>query len=427
VAQPGLARDALQALFRPKGKRRMKHSRLGLAELLPLQRTISAMSTAAGTPDLSPLFQPFRLRSLVIDNRFVMSPMTREHSAGGVPGADMAGYYARRAAGGTGLIVTEGVGIDHPYAVDTDRIPRLHGADALTGWRAVTDAVHAAGGKIVPQLWHQGPLYGASRSTQVVHPGLRPSGLWGTPGLTSYSDDHVRRVLPPTKPMSDEDIADVIAAYARSARHAVEAGFDGIAVHGAHGYLIDTFFWSDTNRRTDRYGGDARARARFGVEVVRAIRATIGDSLPIVFRFSQHKQQDYNACFANSPQELGLMLGLLADAGVDLFDASSRRFNRPAFEGSDRTLAGWARHLTGKPSMTVGGIGLNNWLQDTLKHRSETQSTNNLPEVLALFERGMFDLVGVGRALLNDAGWTDRLREGEHFRPYDPASLSSLT
>jgi len=385
------------------------------------------MSNSAGTSELSPLFQPFTLRSLVMANRFVMSPMTREHSPGGVPGADVVGYYARRAAGGTGLIVTEGVGIDQRYAVDADRIPRLHGADALTGWRAVTDAVHAAGGKIVPQLWHQGPLYGASPSAQAVHPGLRPSGLWGTPGLTSYSDDYVRRVLPPTNQMSDEDIADVIAAYARSARHAVEAGFDGIALHGAHGYLIDTFFWPDTNRRTDRYGGDARARAQFGVEVVRAIRAAIGESLPILFRFSQHKQQDYKARFADTPEELGLMLGLLADAGVDLFDASSRRFNQPAFEGSDRTLAGWARHLTGKASMTVGGIGMNNWLQDTLKRRNETQSTNNLPEVLSLFERGMFDLVGVGRALLNDAGWTDRVRKSDPFRPYDPASLATLT
>jgi 2,4-dienoyl-CoA reductase-like NADH-dependent reductase (Old Yellow Enzyme family) len=121
------------------------------------------------------------------------------------------------------------------------------------------------------------------------------------------------------------------------------------------------------------------------------------------------------------------MLGLLADAGVDLFDASSRRFNQPAFEGSDRTLAVWARHLTGKPSMTVGGIGMNNWLQDTLKRRNETQSTNNLPEVLSLFEQGMFDLVGVGRALLNDAGWTDRVRKSDLFRPYDPASLATLT
>jgi len=385
------------------------------------------MLNEADTSSFSSLFQPLTLRSMTLANRFVMSPMTREHSPGGVPGADVADYYARRAAGGTGLIITEGVGIDHPYAVDTDRIPRMHGTDALAGWRAVTDAVRAAGGRIVPQLWHQGVLYGASPIARLDHPGQRPSGLWGTPGLTSYPDAYVQRALPATTPMTDEDIADVIAAYARSARHAADAGFDGIALHGAHGYLIDSFFWSDTNRRTDRYGGDARARAQFGVEVVRAIRQAIGELLPILFRFSQHKQQDYNACFADTPDELGIMLGLLADAGVDLFDASSRRFNRPAFEGSDRTLAGWARHLTGKPSMAVGGIGMNNWLQDTLKGRTATQSTNNLPEVLELFERGMFDLVGVGRALLNDAGWTGRVQRGESVLAYDAASLATLT
>jgi len=373
-----------------------------------------------------PLFESFTLRSLTVPNRFVMSPMTREHSPHGVPGDDVAAYYARRAAGGVGLILTEGTGIDHPYAVDTDWIPVMHGEAAVAGWRRVTNAVHAVGGKIVPQLWHQGVLYGASARARRDHPGLRPSGLWGTPGVFSSPAEYVQRAVPPTSPMTESQIADVIAAYARSARHAMDAGFDGIAIHGAHGYLIDTFFWSDTNRRTDRYGGNALARARFGGEVVQAIRAAIGDAPPILFRFSQHKQQDYRARFAETPDELGIMLGVLADAGVDLFDASSRRFDSAVFEGSDLTLSGWARKLTGKPSMTVGGVGLNNLLQDTLKNRGETQAIDNLDRVLQLFERGMFDLVAVGRALLNDPSWTQKARSGAAFHPYDSASLERL-
>ncbi|MCU1515153.1 MAG: 12-oxophytodienoate reductase, partial [Microbacteriaceae bacterium] len=142
---------------------------------------------------------------------------------------------------------------------------------------------------------------------------------------------------------------------------------------------------------------------------------------------SQHKQQDYNAQFAQTPDELGNALGVLADAGVDLFDASSRRFNKPAFEGSDITLSGWARKLTGKPSMTVGGIGLNNWLQDTFKNRGETLATNNLDEVLDLYDKGMFDMIAVGRALISDPNWLEKARSGEPFMAYDRTSLDRLS
>ena len=377
-------------------------------------------------PVAAPFFEPLRLRGMAIRNRIAMAPMTREASPGGIPGADVAEYYRRRAAGGVGLIVTEGVGIEVPVAVDGPAIPHMYGDAALTGWKAVVDAVHAEGGVIVPQLWHQGCLRDPARSAFPALAGHRPSGLWGTPGLVSYEADYIARVSAPTAPMTDADITEVISAYATAARNAVGVGFDGIAIHGAHGYLIDSFFWRETNQRTDRFGGDARARAEFGVEVVRAIRREIGEDRPIIFRFSQHKQQDYAARFAESPDELGVVLGALADAGVDLFDASSRRFDMAAFAGSALNLAGWARKLTGKPSMVVGGIGLNNWLQDTFKGRGETLAVNNLDEVRRLFDDGMFDMIAVGRALISDPAWVEKARAGEPFVPYDVTSLARL-
>jgi 2,4-dienoyl-CoA reductase-like NADH-dependent reductase (Old Yellow Enzyme family) len=361
----------------------------------------------------APFFEPLRLRGMTVRNRVAMAPMTREFSPSGVPGADVVDYYRRRAAGGVGLIVTEGVGIDHPAAVDGTGIPHMYGDAALAGWKAVVDAVHAEGAAIVPQLWHQGCLRDPDRSVFPDDRGHRPSGLWGTPGVVSYEEAYIARVSRPTDPMTDEEIADVIAAYARSARNAAAAGFDGIAIHGAHGYLIDSFFWRDTNRRADRFGGDARARAAFGVEVVRAIRREVGEALPIIFRFSQHKQQDYKARFADTPDELDAMLGALADAGVDLFDASTRRFDMIAFSGSGLTLAGWARKLTGRPSMAVGGIGLDR--QDSLD------------DVRRLFDRGMFDMIAVGRALLSDPQWARKARAGEPFLPFDPTSPGRLT
>jgi 2,4-dienoyl-CoA reductase-like NADH-dependent reductase (Old Yellow Enzyme family) len=227
--------------------------------------------------------------------------------------------------------------------------------------------------------------------------------------------------------MSDSDIADVIAAYALAARNAVALGADGIAIHGAHGYLIDTFLWDYTNRRTDRWGGDPARRAAFGVAVVEAIRTEIGEAVPIVLRFSQFKMQDYRAVLAETPDALGALLAPLADAGVDLFDASQRYFDTPTFEGSSLNLAGWAKRLTGKASMTVGGVALDK-AKGTARHIDDSQqSVDNLPLLLERFDRGEFDMVAVGRAILNDPEWFTKARTGAAFLPFDPANLERLT
>lgn len=371
---------------------------------------------------VSSLFEPFSLRSLQLRNRIVMAPMTRYFSPEGVPGEDVADYYRKRAAGNVGLIITEGVGVDHPAAVDSPLIPVMYGERALAGWKRVVERVHSAGGKIFPQLWHQGPLREPCTSTHPNVHGMRPSGLWGTPGLTTYSTEYVKRMTPHTQAMTEEDIENVIAAFGGAARNAMEVGFDGIAIHGAHGYLIDTFLWGETNKRTDRFGGTPLGRATFACEVVRTIRSEIGEHVPIMFRFSQHKQQDYKARFAQTPRELGIILGALSDAGVDIFDASTRRFDAPTFEGSNKTLSAWARELTGKPSVAVGGVGLNN----TAARAGETLGVNNLDEVCRLHANGMFDLVAVGRALVSDPEWAIKARRGAEFLPYDETALVRL-
>ncbi|WP_238526440.1 12-oxophytodienoate reductase [Gordonia neofelifaecis] len=348
-----------------------------------------------------------------------MSPMTRQRSPLGVPGADVAEYYRKRAEGGTGLIVTEGIAIDHSSSVDSPDVPRLFGDDALAGWKAVVDGVHAEGGRIVPQLWHVGPLWGAMTEVDPDVTPMRPSGLWGTPGTTAYPQEYIERSLPAVRAMTDEDIDEVIAAYATAARNAAEAGFDGIALHGGHGYLLDAFMWSDTNRRTDRWGGDAAGRAAFPAAVVRAIRAEIGHDLPIFYRFSQHKQQDYKARIAETPDELGVLLGALADAGVDVFDASIRYFNTPAFEGSDLTLAGWAKKLTGKAAMAVGSIGMPKGAASAAMtaHGNNTTDTSvandhTIDDAADRVESGEFDLVAIGRLHLSNPDLVARIRDG---------------
>ena len=386
------------------------------------------MSDTAAT---APLFEPLRVGSVRLRNRIVMAPMTRSFSPGGVPGADVAAYYRRRADGEVGLIITEGVGIDHAAALgegglgESD-VPQMHGEAALAGWRRVVAGVHAAGGVVFPQLWHQGVMRTPGTGPHPEAASCRPSGIWGPAGgLTAFKPAYVEKMLAAREPMGEKEIAAVIDAYARSARHAIDAGFDGIAIHGAHGYLIDTFLWEATNRRRDAWGGDRVQRARFAVEVVRAIRGAIGPAVPIVFRFSQWKQQDFKARLAETPAQLEEILAPIAEAGVDVFDASVRYFERAEFAGSPLNLAGWAKKLTGKLSMTVGGVGLGKGMYDT--RGAGTIAVNNLPLLMARFERREFDLVGVGRSLLNDPAWVKRVRSGAALLDYDGSCTEVLT
>jgi 2,4-dienoyl-CoA reductase-like NADH-dependent reductase (Old Yellow Enzyme family) len=224
--------------------------------------------------------------------------------------------------------------------------------------------------------------------------------------------------------MSESDIAEVIAAYGRSAANAASVGFDGIAIHGAHGYLIDSFLWQGTNRRTDRYGGSPSCRSRFAAEVVRTVRAAVGPEVPIVFRYSQWKLQDYDARIAETPQELEELLGPLVAAGVDLFEASTRIFWKPAFTGSPLTLAGWTRKLTGRPSMAVGGIGLDKDLQSSFT--GPVGTLNNLANASERLQAGEFDLLAVGRSMLVDPEWIVKARTGQPFKPFALAAFGQL-
>jgi 2,4-dienoyl-CoA reductase-like NADH-dependent reductase (Old Yellow Enzyme family) len=369
------------------------------------------------------LFRPFVSPKLSLPNRIVMAPMTRSHSPGGVPGPDVAAYYRRRAEGGVGLILTEGTGIAHDAALNDPKVPFFHGAAALAGWAEVLKGVHESGGKIMPQLWHVGlmrkPGDGPNPEVTPVGPsgvGARPVQL-GAGGLAE-------NVVPP---MTDNQIAEVIAAYAHSAAAAKRLGFDGIELHGAHGYLIDQFFWSATNRRADRYGGNLAQRTRFAVEVVQACRRAVGADFPIILRFSQWKIADFAAKLATAPDELGRFLAPLVDTGVDLFHCSQRRFWQAEFPGSDLNLAGWTKKLTGMPTITVGSVGLDD---DFLTGFVEKKGSEieGIDRLLRMIEQDEVDLVAVGRALLVDPAWAAKVRDGrlDELVPFTPTALMRL-
>jgi 2,4-dienoyl-CoA reductase-like NADH-dependent reductase (Old Yellow Enzyme family) len=360
------------------------------------------------------LGRPFSVGSLTVPNRIVMAPLTRFFSPGGVPGDDVAQYYARRAAADVGLIISEGTLVQHPASGDSDRVPRFWGEEALAGWRGVVSAVHQAGGKIIPQLWHVGATRAEGTGPVSAARSVGPSGL----ALDGSSNGVA---------LSSADIDDVIGAFAGAAAAAQELGFDGLELHGAHGYLVDQFLWERTNRRTDSYGGDLPSRARFAAEVVAAVRASVGPDFPVFFRLSQWKSGQYEARLAGTPTELEAILAPLAEAGVDVFHASTRRYWLPEFEGSELNLAGWTKKLTGKASVTVGSVGLDKEFAGP-DGRPDRSAVTGINELLDRAERDEFDLVAIGRALLADPQWARKALAGRlgDAEPYDAALLKTL-
>ncbi|MGV0624500.1 NADH:flavin oxidoreductase [Mycolicibacter minnesotensis] len=361
---------------------------------------------------LDDLFQPLTLRSLTVPNRFAMAPMTRQGSPGGVPGADVARYYRRRAAGGVGLIITEGIRLPSPAAGYPASIPTIAGEEVLAGWNSVVKGVHAEGGTIAAQLWHQGVERSDADGVQPVG----PSGI----------DGHGE---PRGRALRTDELPEIAQLYADSAAAARDVGFDAIEIHGAHGYLLDEFFWERTNRRTDGYGGSLAARTRFPAEVVAAIRAAVGPDYPIIYRFSQWKGADYTASIAEDPTQLQDLLMPLVDAGVDALHPSTRRHYVPGFpdHDSELSLAGWTKKLTGKPVIAVGTVGLQTQFRS--EKRGEVISPAPVDGLIEQFAAGEFDMVAIGRALLADPNWVNRLRRGEldGFGGYDAAvALSAL-
>lgn len=367
--------------------------------------------------DVGPLFRPFQLKSLRLPNRIVMAPMTRMSSPGGIPNDRNVAYYRRRAEGEVGLILSEGTVIDRPASRNDPGIPFFHGAAALAGWKDVIDAVHAAGGRMGPQLWHTGATR-ARTDWEPAEPVESPSGLVA-PGK------------PRGRAMSEEDIADTVAAFARAAADARRLGFDTVELHGAHGYLIDQFFWPGTNLRADAYGGATiRERARFAREVVAAVRAAVGPDYPVILRVSQWKQQDYGVRLADSPDALADWLQPLVDAGVDILHCSQRRFWEPEFPEVDGpqglNLAGWAKRVTGAATISVGSVGLSGeFISAFAGERSKAAGLEQLTERIA---RDEFDLIAVGRALISDPQWVHRIRTGDWagLKGFDPAALATL-
>lgn len=368
------------------------------------------------------LFEPVSIGTLTLPNRLVMAPMGRLGSTDGVLGPAYAPYYRRRAEGRIGLVISEATAIDDPLSAGYGQASRFHGEAPLAAWAEVVKAVHEGGGYFAPQLWHAG----IARSGDAPNAGdgaRSPSGIAVDPESGVALEDGAFG-----KAMTERDVADVIAAYARSACAAEAIGCDAIEIHGAHGYLLDQFLWPVTNRRKDGYGGHIAARGRFSAEVVAAIKAT-GVGIPVIFRFSQWKMQDYGARNFETADELAIFLDAMTDAGTDAFHCSTRRFWTPEFAGSDRSLAAWTKSMTGRPVIAVGSVGVeSSFTGEVAQTEGDPCWPANLNALLTALDRGDFDLIALGRTLLTNPDWASLVRTGrlQDIRPYDPADAQVI-
>jgi 2,4-dienoyl-CoA reductase-like NADH-dependent reductase (Old Yellow Enzyme family) len=352
----------------------------------------------------APLFTPWQLNGLDLSNRLAVAPMTRiSATSEGMPTGMMARYYQRFARGGFGLVITEGIFTDQAYSQGYAGQPGLSDLKQADGWRLVVDAVHAAGGRIFAQLMHAGALTQANRfRNETVGPSpVLPKGLQ----MTFYRGEGPYR-LP--RAMSDADIIEAIDGIARAAAFATKvAGFDGVEIHGANGYLLDQFLTHYTNRRSDAWGGSIDRRIRFSVEVARAVRQAVGDAVPVGIRISQGKVNDFMYKWPEAEAGAAAVFGALANSRLDYIHITEFEAWRPAFYDDGPSLVTLARKHA--PELTIIANGS---LHDPMHARQAL--------------RDGADLVALGRGALANPAWPHRVMDGSALKSFDGALLSPL-
>jgi len=338
-----------------------------------------------------------------LKNRLAVAPMTRvSASETGCATQEMARYYERFAHGGFGLIITEGIYTDQKHSQGYHYQPGITEKQQGQAWRMVTDAIHAHDSKVFAQLMHAGALSQGNRFTDVS---VAPSALRPKGDQMKFYYGSGQYAVPQT--MTDEQIADAIEGFARAATLASSiAGFDGIEIHGANGYLLDQFLTDYTNHRSDHWGGSVRERMGLTLEVVKAVRQAVG-ALPIGVRISQSKVNDYNHKWAEGEQAAEVIFGSLSDAGVDFIHVTEFEAWKPAFSGGHASLVSLCRRHAPQVALIANG-GL---------HEAERTSS-------ALHDGA--NIVAVGKAALANPDLPLRFANTEPLNDFDASILGPI-
>ncbi|TYP74648.1 alkene reductase [Paenibacillus methanolicus] len=345
------------------------------------------------------LLQPVRIGDWRLRTRIAMAPMTRGFAddATGAVNENIAAYYRKRAEDGIGLIITEGI-TPSPLGKGTFGVPGLYAKEQANSWRGVTEAVHDAGGTIIAQLWHVGRL---------THPDLiggrapqAPSALQAE-GLVH----RLRKPFAMPSAMTADEIRQVVWDYERAARYAVEAGFDGVEIHGAHGYLIDQFASTSTNSRADRYGGSRSNRLRLMKEALEAVGGAVGMER-VILRFSELKDDQPGFRWEEPEAEIEAFVDAFREVGLRVIHPSTNSFAQPIAGG--RKFHELVRQRWDGAIIGVGGL-----------------TADAADEAI---RAGIIDLAAFGRPLLANPDFAARLRGGQPLVAYEPSvHLKTLT
>ncbi|WP_434340233.1 NADH:flavin oxidoreductase [Motilimonas cestriensis] len=348
------------------------------------------------------LFTPAQIAKSTIHNKLAVAPMTRVSAQeDGTAGPLMKTYYENFARGGFGLIITEGLYTDTLYSQGYFKQPGIATQEQANSWKVIVKGVQHQGAVIIAQLMHAGALSQYNRfTTETIAPSPVPP--LGKQMKFYYGDGPYR--LP--KAMSHDDIEEVVQGFVSSALHAKSAGFDGVEIHGANGYLLDQFLTSYTNQRQDEYGGELGGRLRIYKQIIQAVRHAVGDDFIVGVRFSQKKVNDTEYLWPEGEAAAAQIFTMAKECMVDYIHTTEPMLNEPAFRASI-PLSALAKKYSGLPVIANGGV-------------SEPQQA---AEVL---EKRQTDLVALGKIALSNQDWPNVVKNGANITNFDFAMLSPI-
>ncbi|WP_271271499.1 NADH:flavin oxidoreductase [Aliamphritea hakodatensis] len=340
------------------------------------------------------LFSNFKIGNMALKNRLVVAPMTRVSAyEDGTAGPLMKDYYQAFAAGGFSLIITEGLYTDKHFSQGYKYQPGLADETHMESWKTITEAVHKAGSKIIAQLMHAGALsqYNKYTGQSAAPSAVKPLGEEMTfyYGNGEYSTP---------KEISQEEIEDVIAGFVHAARLAKEAGFDGVEIHGANGYLLDQFLTVYTNKRTDRFGGNLANRLNLYKEIITSVRHAVGAEFILGVRFSQGKVNDFEYKWPAKEADARYTFEYISSLGVDYIHTTEHVANAPAFDGH-LSLSELAKTSADLPVIANGGI-------------------NQEKDALKLLNAKKADMLSIGKAALANPDWPNLVESGRQLNEF---------
>jgi len=348
--------------------------------------------------NLNPLWSPLQIGSTQLPSRVALAPMTRiSATEDGLVTEKMVSYYEAFARGGFALLITEGIYPDTAYSQGYLYQPGLATDEQARSWATVVDAVHEAGSTIFAQLMHAGSQAQGNRfkDSTIGPSAVAPKGEQ----LDFYRGEGPYQV--PSE-VTLEQMEEVRQGFVAAALRAKEAGFDGVEIHGANGYLLDQFLTDYLNLRTDEYGGSAQNRVRFPAEIARAVREAVGPDMTVGIRISQSKVSDHNHRWAGGTEEAELIFSTLAATGVDFLHTTEYKAYAPAFGDHGPSLAALAKQHSGLPVIANG-------------HLDDPETA------VSMLVDHAADVVALGKAALGNRDWPDRVKNG---RPLDELDAS---